>query len=58
MERLEQEAEKFPDRARLIKKAKVVELIKDASGKVIGVVYESDGKQAKEYGPVIIATGG
>ncbi|GAA5813678.1 hypothetical protein MFLAVUS_007164 [Mucor flavus] len=63
MEGLEELAEKQPNRAKIIKKAKVENLIKDASGQVIGVEYIMVGKGAdntifKEYGPVILATGG
>ncbi|GAA5805470.1 hypothetical protein HPULCUR_010986 [Helicostylum pulchrum] len=63
MEGLEELAEKQPNRAKIIKKAKVESLIKDASGQVIGVEYIMVGKGAdntifKEYGPVILATGG
>ncbi|KAG2230513.1 hypothetical protein INT48_008318 [Thamnidium elegans] len=63
MEGLEELAEKQPNRAKIIKKAKVENLIKDASGQVIGVEYVMVGKGAdntifKEYGPVILATGG
>lgn len=59
MEKLEEIAEKEPERARLLKKAKVVRLL-DEGGKVVGVEYESglDGKRYMEYGTVILATGG
>jgi succinate dehydrogenase/fumarate reductase flavoprotein subunit len=58
MELLEELAEKHPDRVRLIKKANVKQLIKDAQGVVIGVEYETDGQRHQEHGPVIVATGG
>ncbi|KAI8090254.1 FAD binding domain-containing protein [Gilbertella persicaria] len=63
MEGLEELAEKQPNRAKIIKKAKVTNLIKDAESNVIGVEYVMVGKDAtgevfKEYGPVILATGG
>ncbi len=58
MEKLEEYAEKFPDRVRLVKKAKVVDVIKDGQGIVNGVVYETDGQLFEEHGPVILATGG
>ncbi|KAI9355212.1 FAD binding domain-containing protein [Pilaira anomala] len=63
MEGLEELAEKQPTRAKIIKKAKVENLIKDENGQVIGVEYVMVGKGAdntvfKEYGPVILATGG
>ncbi|RIB30105.1 hypothetical protein C2G38_2054794 [Gigaspora rosea] len=47
----------LPDRARLIKKARVTKLIKEGDA-VIGVEYVKDGQTCKEYGPVILATGG
>jgi flavocytochrome c len=46
-----------PERARLIKKAKVTKLIKEGNI-VVGVEYEQKGKTLKEHGPVILATGG
>lgn len=63
MEGLEELAEKQPERAKIIKKARVTELIKDEQGGVIGVEYQlvgnsADGKTYKEYGPVVLATGG
>jgi succinate dehydrogenase/fumarate reductase flavoprotein subunit len=58
MEKLEDLAEKFPDRVHLVKKAHVKQLIKDDAGTVVGVEYEQDGKKGQQYGPVIIATGG
>ncbi|KAJ3120260.1 hypothetical protein HK098_004758 [Nowakowskiella sp. JEL0407] len=58
MERLEEDAEKYPDQVEIIKKANVTKLIKDGE-KVIGVEYTSpDGSVHTEHGPVIIATGG
>lgn len=57
MERLEEIAEKQPDRATIIKKARVFNLIKEGD-KVVGVEYEHKGKNYKEYGPVVLATGG
>mmetsp|Transcript_14767 Transcript_14767/g.28588 ORF Transcript_14767/g.28588 Transcript_14767/m.28588 type:complete len:646 (+) Transcript_14767:88-2025(+) len=44
-------------RARLINKATVTELIKEGD-EVVGVIFEKGGKTYKEYGPVILATGG
>jgi succinate dehydrogenase/fumarate reductase flavoprotein subunit len=44
-------------RARLVNKATVLSLLRDGD-KVVGVEYEKDGQRFKEYGPVIIATGG
>ncbi|RCI05097.1 hypothetical protein CU098_013359, partial [Rhizopus stolonifer] len=63
MEGFEELAATQPERARIIKKAKVEQLIKDDQGQIIGVEYVlvgkgSDGKVYKEYGPVILATGG
>lgn len=46
------------DRARIINKANVQKLLSDASGAVIGCVYEKRGKEFTENGPVILATGG
>jgi flavocytochrome c len=46
-----------PERATIVKKANVLRLIKD-NNVVIGVEYEHKGKTLKEYGPVILATGG
>ncbi|PKY39618.1 fumarate reductase [Rhizophagus irregularis] len=57
MERLEDIAENQPNRARIIKKARVTNLIKEGE-EVIGVEYEKDGQTLKEYGPVVLATGG
>lgn len=57
MERLEDLAEKEPDRVELKKKARVTKLIKEGDA-VIGIEYEQDGEQKKEFGQVILATGG
>lgn len=57
MERLEDISENQPNRARIIKKARVTNLIKEGE-EVIGVEYEKDGQTLKEYGPVVLATGG
>ncbi|KAH6914229.1 fumarate reductase [Coprinopsis sp. MPI-PUGE-AT-0042] len=58
MERLEDLAVSDPDRVKIVKKARVTELIKDESGAVIGVEYTHGGNSQKAYGPVILATGG
>jgi aspartate oxidase len=58
MEKLEDVCEKEPHRAQVIKKAAAKKLIKDASGKVVGITYEVDGTTKEAYGPVVIATGG
>lgn len=46
-----------PERAILLKKADVKGLIKDGE-QVVGVEFTYKGKTVKEYGPVILATGG
>lgn len=59
MEKLEELAEKEPQRVQLAKKAKVVRLLTDASkSKVEGVEYQKDGKLVQVFGVVILATGG
>lgn len=57
MENLENIAEETPDRARIIKKARVTRVLREGD-KSVGVEYECDGKTYKEYGPVVLATGG
>lgn len=57
MEKLEDLAQSAPDRVRVFKKAQVKTLIYD-NGNVVGVEYEYEGKHLKEYGPVVLATGG
>jgi hypothetical protein len=57
MEKFEEVAEKDPQRARLINKARVVKLLNDERG-VTGVEYEKDGQRFAEYGKVVLATGG
>jgi hypothetical protein len=47
-----------PIRARVVPKATVDKLIQDESGSVVGVEYVSNGQRFKEYGPVVISTGG
>merc|ERR1712054_479532 len=47
------------DKARIMLKTKVTKLITDRDGSVVGCeAVTKDGKTVKEYGPVIIATGG
>ena len=46
------------DLARIVTKAEAKRLLVDARGAVVGVEYAKDGAMHKEYGPVIIATGG
>lgn len=57
MEKLEEIAVAQPSRAIIHKKTKVTNLIKDGDN-VIGVEYEKGGVKSKEYGVVILATGG
>jgi len=56
MQRFEQITEKS-ERARLINKAKVTELITNG-GAVVGVKYEKGGQTIQEFGPVILCSGG
>ena len=58
MERLEDLAVSDPDRVKIIKKARVVKLVKDETGAVIGAEYEHKGQTLTAYGPVVLATGG
>jgi len=53
---LEKVAERT-DRARIITKARAHKLLMN-EGTCIGLVYEKGGKDEKEYGPVILASGG
>merc|ERR1711920_75189 len=58
MEKIEEIAENS-DKARIMLKTKVTKLLTDKDGNVCGVeAVNKDGKTFKEYGPVIIATGG
>jgi flavocytochrome c len=57
MEKLEDIADEDEDKARILLKSTVTELIQK-DGAVVGVKYEKDGKMFEEYGPVIISTGG
>jgi flavocytochrome c len=57
MQRMEELVESDPERVEIIKKAKVVELIKDGNT-VTGVKYESNGETHSVDGVVILATGG
>merc|ERR1719220_3378988 len=55
---LEKVAEKT-DRARIVTKAKAHTLLMNDKAKTcVGLVYEKAGKDVKEYGPVILASGG
>jgi succinate dehydrogenase/fumarate reductase flavoprotein subunit len=58
LERLEDLSVSIPERVKVIKKARVTKLLKDASGTVVGVEYVCGGKTEAAYGPVILATGG
>mmetsp|Transcript_3363 Transcript_3363/g.7902 ORF Transcript_3363/g.7902 Transcript_3363/m.7902 type:complete len:489 (-) Transcript_3363:1052-2518(-) len=58
MEALEEVAEKQPERARIMLKAKMTKLLKDGKGNVNGLELEVGGKKVCEYGPVVLATGG
>jgi flavocytochrome c len=57
MQRMEELVEKDPDRVQVIKKAKVVELIKEGNT-ITGVKYEFNGETHTVDGVVILATGG
>eukprot|EP00408_Alexandrium_pacificum_P031002 CAMPEP_0171290390 /NCGR_PEP_ID=MMETSP0790-20130122/71124_1 /TAXON_ID=2925 /ORGANISM="Alexandrium catenella, Strain OF101" /LENGTH=120 /DNA_ID=CAMNT_0011760105 /DNA_START=17 /DNA_END=375 /DNA_ORIENTATION=+ len=56
MEMLEKVAEKT-DRARIVTKARAHKLLMNGAA-VVGLVYEKGGVDTKEYGPVILASGG
>lgn len=58
MERYQEIAEKQPDRAKLVLRARATRLLQDASGAVCGVEYEAGGETHTAHGPVVIATGG
>ena len=58
LERLEDLAQSNPDRVKILKKARVTNLLKDESGTVTGVEYVQGGKTSTALGPVILATGG
>ncbi|KAF9128317.1 hypothetical protein BGX30_014371 [Mortierella sp. GBA39] len=60
METIEDLSISQPDRVKLIKKARVTNLIKE-NGAVVGVEYEhhnQPGNKIKAWGPVVLATGG
>lgn len=57
MQRLEDLAEKEPERVQIIKKARVTSLNKDGN-LVTGVTYEYNGESCSVDGPVVLATGG
>ncbi|GAA5949272.1 hypothetical protein JCM3765_003355 [Sporobolomyces pararoseus] len=57
MDKLEEIAEREPDRVKILKKANVQELIKEGD-KIVGVEYEYQGKKHRAHGPVVLSTGG
>jgi succinate dehydrogenase/fumarate reductase flavoprotein subunit len=57
MEKYEEIAKAQPTRARLITRARVVKILKE-NNEVVGVEYVQGGETKREYGAVIIATGG
>jgi flavocytochrome c len=57
MQRLEELAEKEPERVQIIKKARVTGLNKEGN-KITGVTYEFGGESETVEGPVVLATGG
>jgi succinate dehydrogenase/fumarate reductase flavoprotein subunit len=60
MEMIEDLSVSQPDRVKLIKKARVTNLIKE-NGAVVGVEYEqlnAPGQKHQAWGPVVLATGG
>lgn len=57
MQRLEELAEKEPERVHIIKKARVTSLNKEGN-KITGVSYEFGGEPTSIDGPVVLATGG
>lgn len=58
IEALEEMCKKYPDRAKILTKTTVVDLLtKDKE--VVGVIYEDkSGNKIEEYGPVVLCTGG
>ena len=58
MEKLEDIAEAQPEKARIMMKARLVGLVKDNKGNVVGAEIEQGGKKFHEKGAVVLATGG
>jgi len=58
METFDDVCDNSPNRARLINKATVTELISNEDGAVIGCKFEKGGETLTEMGPVILSTGG
>lgn len=57
MDKLEEIAEREPDRVKILKQANVQKISKEGD-KVVGVEYEYKGQTHQARGPVILATGG
>ncbi|ODV92754.1 hypothetical protein CANCADRAFT_23179 [Tortispora caseinolytica NRRL Y-17796] len=58
MEKIEEIAEQTPDRAKIFMKCRVTSILKEGNT-VIGVEYEdANGEKKRDYGPVVLATGG
>eukprot|EP00009_Paramoeba_aestuarina_P008929 CAMPEP_0201507254 /NCGR_PEP_ID=MMETSP0161_2-20130828/965_1 /ASSEMBLY_ACC=CAM_ASM_000251 /TAXON_ID=180227 /ORGANISM="Neoparamoeba aestuarina, Strain SoJaBio B1-5/56/2" /LENGTH=606 /DNA_ID=CAMNT_0047901563 /DNA_START=27 /DNA_END=1847 /DNA_ORIENTATION=- len=57
MEGYEECCKTMPERAKLLNRARVFKLIKEGD-EVVGVEYHHNGENKKEYGAVILATGG
>ncbi|KAJ3172299.1 hypothetical protein HK101_011166 [Irineochytrium annulatum] len=58
MEALEDTAKAQPSRVKIIKKAAVTDLIRDNTGKVVGVKYTAGDSTHEAHGPVVVCTGG
>lgn len=58
MEKLEEIAEKQPEKARIMLKSRMTKILKDSKGNANGIEFVKDGKVCKEIGPVVLATGG
>lgn len=57
MEKYEEICKAHPDRARLLTRSRVVKILKEGDD-VVGVEYVHQGETKREYGAVVIATGG
>merc|ERR1719271_746119 len=55
---VEKVAERNPNTARIITKAKATKFLTNKAGSVVGCTYEKGGVEFQEHGPVIICTGG
>ncbi len=58
MERLEDLAQSMPHWVQIRKKARVIKLLRDEIGTVVGVEYVHNGSTHTASGPVVLATGG